>query len=804
MARFPWLGRLRQTEEHAPVKGAKPWPIVMVTPDGQFQHIKLDPEAANLLGISSGRSEHGTPYIKDNEWGYATAYAASDWAFRCLNLRAEKTAELLHAAQLRNRSDDTVVDDHPFLDAINVAYEKYHQDYYFQYVMSLDIFGETYTELVTGRIPWLAAAKVPAAVRVLPAIAMEPVIDKGRITHFTYQGEWRNIEFSPKEIAYDFAYDPVSTTRGMSLLSGALGAINLDVYVQRHNIVYFQNGARPALIIAPKMGETFSRDDYQEVVDWLKKNKGVANWFRAMPINRPVDVTMVEYPSLEDQRYLTEDQRLRICSRLGVPERLVNLSAVSAASGRASSEERIDFHENTVIPLAKRICKFVNLAVLPFFDPQKKVKLELDHKMLAAMVEDEVKHDEMVRKRYLNGQITYNEMREQLRMKPAEDKKNFYVLPIGHRMVAEDAIEQIIHAEVMTPVLGQGPSAHPPELTPENQRRDHEYRPPSLLKPPKPVDEGGRPEKALGGEVQPTARLVLSDGPGPEIILPLKTRPENKAADELKNWRRVAMRRGRDKAVDFVSADMPAKVAAALRLNLQVCADDRTELADLFERAGVWLALEQGEQHYEQGKYIQATRLEFEIAFDNMLAEAREGNLTRRRWSTLVRSLLRRWGARAYLDGLRDGGVTPQDDILDPDDRVSMNNLIAEQSEYVTALGERLFSPDGISDGESLRKAEMWFNKSLLPFYDAGRLSADQNGLYEWRLGATEEHCETCATAHGQKHRLKHWFGRGLFPKSDLLLCNGFLCDCQLIKVYGAAAGRIASIPMKEHSHALV
>lgn len=193
-------------------------------------------------------------------------------------------------------------------------------------------------------------------------------------------------------------------------------------------------------------------------------------------------------------------------------------------------------------------------------------------------------------------------------------------------------------------------------------------------------------------------------------------------------------------------------------------------------------------------KAIQATRLEFEEAFSDILAEARAGNINRRRWAQLVRSLIKRWGTQAYRDGVEDGGADP--DELTDDDRQRINELIADQSQYVTRFGAELFK--AITDAEAAQKPAMWFNRSIMPFYDAGKLSADRNGMYEWVLGRTEEHCRTCLAANGQRHRLKSWHNRGVLPQNNghaELFCHGFNCDCRLVRVRGRARGRLDRIP---------
>lgn len=186
----------------------------------------------------------------------------------------------------------------------------------------------------------------------------------------------------------------------------------------------------------------------------------------------------------------------------------------------------------------------------------------------------------------------------------------------------------------------------------------------------------------------------------------------------------------------------------------------------------------------KQIKAIQATRLDFENDFDTLLKRARAEKMGRAQWASAMRSIIRRFGQRAYIDGMTDGGV--EDDPSD-DDKITINQLASDASQYVTELGNVLYKEDGISDAQADVKAAMWYNKSIEPFYKAGLLSADANGLYEWVYGDTE-HCEDCQRLNGQRHRLKGWQAN-YWPQSDLLECKGFNCECRLVKAKGKARG---------------
>jgi hypothetical protein len=184
----------------------------------------------------------------------------------------------------------------------------------------------------------------------------------------------------------------------------------------------------------------------------------------------------------------------------------------------------------------------------------------------------------------------------------------------------------------------------------------------------------------------------------------------------------------------------------------------------------------------DRTKDIGATRVEFEVAFADAVQAAKDDDMSRRRFGIVARALISRLGRQAYKDGLADGGV---EDELGEDDLSAIAALVMEQSSYVTDFADSLYAG---SEADPDSKAEVWFNKSVMPFYQEGLASADKNGLYEWVYGDTE-HCEDCLRLNGQKHRLKGWLNSGFMPQGSTLACGGFNCKCKFVKTSGRASG---------------
>jgi len=189
-------------------------------------------------------------------------------------------------------------------------------------------------------------------------------------------------------------------------------------------------------------------------------------------------------------------------------------------------------------------------------------------------------------------------------------------------------------------------------------------------------------------------------------------------------------------------------------------------------------------------KAIQATRLDFEGDFNDLLAGARDDDLTRRRFGLVLRDLIRKYGREAYLDGLSDGGVDAERK-LEGDDLKAYQDILMKQSSYVTNIGAQLYRGGGVSDAEADLKADLWFNKSISPFYDAGRLSADGNGMYEFAGDDGAESCTDCQRLKGQRHRMKDWARKQLRPRVDTAQfdCGGWMCRHILAKTTERARG---------------
>ena len=189
-------------------------------------------------------------------------------------------------------------------------------------------------------------------------------------------------------------------------------------------------------------------------------------------------------------------------------------------------------------------------------------------------------------------------------------------------------------------------------------------------------------------------------------------------------------------------------------------------------------------------KSLQSIRLDFEGAFEDVLAGIRSGAIdNRRRAGNILRQIIRTFGARAYRQGLADGGV--MDDPTD-EEQAEIAALRNEQSAFVSNITRVLIREDGITDVQAAGKPDMWFRKTILAFYYAALESAARNMMMEFTGVSKPGSCATCKRLRGQRHRLKDWALRQLRPQRDTdnFICKGFNCDDTLLPVAAKARGK--------------
>lgn len=256
--------------------------------------------------------------------------------------------------------------------------------------------------------------------------------------------------------------------------------------------------------------------------------------------------------------------------------------------------------------------------------------------------------------------------------------------------------------------------------------------------------------------------------------------------DELGQWEKKVKNKGVKAA--FVNYLIRDEVAGYLRDNLILADGNPAAIKATFEEIKTRLSV----------KAINQTQSAFEDEFNDLLAKALNDEASRRTWAASLRYLLNKYSKLAFADGLTDGGL--DSDEMDDEDKDALAAHLAEQSQYVTGLGDAIYKREEVDDKLAQQKSIMWWNKSCYGAYQAGLVSADKNGLYLWRYGDSE-HCDSCIKMNDQRHRLKDYHRKGILPKADSLECKGFNCACELVRVSGKSQGNWLGAVKAEDVH---
>jgi hypothetical protein len=137
---------------------------------------------------------------------------------------------------------------------------------------------------------------------------------------------------------------------------------------------------------------------------------------------------------------------------------------------------------------------------------------------------------------------------------------------------------------------------------------------------------------------------------------------------------------------------------------------------------------------------------------------------------------------RAYNAAWKESGEElPLPDYL----ASALEDAVLGQYDFVDgyAADIQAAAKDGTPIDGLLSRAELWAAQYGTAQDEAARLIALENGgNLKWELGATEEHCNSCASLNGVVAPAKLWEELGVHPKdgpNDKLDCGGWRCDCK-------------------------
>lgn len=135
---------------------------------------------------------------------------------------------------------------------------------------------------------------------------------------------------------------------------------------------------------------------------------------------------------------------------------------------------------------------------------------------------------------------------------------------------------------------------------------------------------------------------------------------------------------------------------------------------------------------------------------------------------------IRQFGEQAFVDGLRAAGVDSQLGNLPRQLFGVFQNEIQLQQLQAINLANAVFAGEKVA-----HRVDLWVNKGLGEMYNVGKLIAIPDKHFKWVLGPTE-HCGTCLGMSDHVHSAADLYATGIYPRSSLLDCGGYNCQCEL------------------------
>lgn len=261
---------------------------------------------------------------------------------------------------------------------------------------------------------------------------------------------------------------------------------------------------------------------------------------------------------------------------------------------------------------------------------------------------------------------------------------------------------------------------------------------------------------------------------------------------ELKNWRGVVDRKGREYAFQANALSQP--VATFVRSALDGFCDldavfriarsglesacTTEQMRTMLDEAEV-LNLNRDWQEYKLVaiRSYSDTRTQFVAEMVRIIGAGQAEDVTKRKFTGSMQAALRKYGLIAFRDGMKDAGYEPES--LSKEEVAVFNAWRDEQYRYIKNLAAEVFK-QGISEAEVGIRAELWGNVSLNVIYYQGMGFGGNEVRGIWMLGRSEEHCDDCPRLDGHVRPMAYWMKIGLYPGSLATECRHG-CNCSIM-----------------------
>lgn len=333
-------------------------------------------------------------------------------AFRAINMVARAAASVPWRLNRRSRNGVSVLADHALLNLLKRPNPVMAQSEFVETVAGFFLIaGNSFIEAVAGETG--ARELWPLRPDRVKVIAGATGLPQGYI--FSVGGAERRWESDPltgrSAILHLKSFNPLDDWYGMSPIEAAAYAIDQRNESDKWNMALLQNGARPsgALVYEPKgtAAANLSDDQFARLKDEIAQQYGGArNAGRPMLLDgglswQEMSLSPKDMDFLESRNAASRDVALAF----GVPPQLLGIPGDSTYSNY--QEARLALWEDTVVPLLRHIRDEFNGWLVPMFDDDLALEIDLDE--VPALV---LRREKIWRRLQSADFLTINEKRE--------------------------------------------------------------------------------------------------------------------------------------------------------------------------------------------------------------------------------------------------------------------------------------------------------------------------------------------------------------------------------------------------------
>jgi HK97 family phage portal protein len=372
-------------------------------------------------------------------------YQQNAIVYRCVNEIASGAASIA----FKVFQGDVELERHPLISLLKRPNPLQAGNEYFQSLYSfLLLSGNSYAISSTaGGVPTELHLLRPDRIEVVPSSTSIP-----KAYNYKLQGKIVNrYEADPftgrSEVKHFKLWNPLDDYLGLSPMMAASIDVDQHNMIAKHNIALLVNGARPsgAVVFKPTdtSGNAMMLSDMQrkQISDDLNSRmSGPKNSGKPMLLEGDFDwkemgMSPRDMDFLQNKHMAAKD--IALC--FGIPSQLIGIPDSQTYAN--VQEARLALYEETIIPLARRVCSDLNEWLAPSYGDD--IRIEYCYDSIPAMTERRRRVYENVTSAVREGIISRNEARERLGLGPIDGGDEVFIaanlFPLGSPSVEPEA-----------------------------------------------------------------------------------------------------------------------------------------------------------------------------------------------------------------------------------------------------------------------------------------------------------------------------------------------------------------------------